>query len=845
MVDDELIIDSEPIKKPRIVNLGKSENFLKPLDLKKRPRDFRYINGNEIDINPLDWDFEPNQNASIFTLEDGSLEVSVNQEGSTPGIRSKSPILLQPGIYVLTVVGFSESESTFFPWVIDDERVRLTPTIHISTFEEPISVQFRVEKEIDVFFGVLSHRQEIGDKCYIRSFHISKSNEEKAQRSEKQTMSNLIHRLVPHQNTTLTGSDEGIIVTSKPISTPGSFALVDVRPDSTITIFVRATVSYPSTAFLYVADSTTGSEIIKRNTIFDSDIDNEEGKPSELYSSIKIPIDVSQIRIGLLFSTVTQPEQHSMIIHRIEVAEYKRIDDIVDESYVINMRGEEEKLVFCRKQADRFDFSISPWEATDGNSEPNIENWRNYMDKPWTDIDKKLSRKAIDKPGAWGYLLSMRGIFLDAISKKHDSIAIFDDDFVLANSFDHRFSRLIENIGDGWDVIYLGASQWLWQNSTNLEGPCYYPDENTNGTFAVMYKNTVFRQIIDEIDKMEAPFDAGPLRNIVLGNSTGKSFVSYPNLAIANIEKPGIRESRNQIEFSKRFDWNLEDFPSWFSSWSPTPIVIRESTLEFSERKKPVFVTAVTTINRLEYLKSFVSTWLETKSPDAESVLIVADDGSTDGTVEWLTEDLDAGDSGLQVIRNNGSGIARQSNSILDAIVDFDFPIDAVFMCNDDIRFRKNGWDDAYYSAMQSSGFDHLVYFNPEWKPASHTENSTRSESLISHCNARGAMGCFYTLTPELIEKLGFFDEDSFPVRGHSHVDYTIRACRAEANDTQFLFDLIDSNEYISMVLRDGYKRTFRTLSVKEMKQTTSNEALSIRESILLSEDRIYVPRGW
>ena len=71
-------------------------------------------------------------------------------------------------------------------------------------------------------------------------------------------------------------------------------------------------------------------------------------------------------------------------------------------------------------------------------------------------------------------------------------------------------------------------------------------------------------------------------------------------------------------------------------------------------------------------------------------------------------------------------------------------------------------------------------------------------------------MGCFYTLTPELIKKLGFFDEDSFPVRGHSHVDYTIRACRAEANDSQFLFDLSGSNEYISMVLRDGYKENLQ-----------------------------------
>ena len=234
---------------------------------------------------------------------------------------------------------------------------------------------------------------------------------------------------------------------------------------------------------------------------------------------------------------------------------------------------------------------------------------------------------------------------------------------------------MIESIGDDGDVIYLGASQWLWQNSLLDEGPWYKPDENTNGTFAVVYKNTVFKKIIEEIDKMEAPFDAGPLRNIVLGDSKIRSFVAYPNLAIANVEKPGIRESRNQIEFSKRFDWNLGDFPSWFTSWSPIPIVLRDRVEDLSESSKPVFVTAVTTINRIEYLKSFVNTWMETKSRNAESLLVVADDGSTDGTLEWLTEDLDIGVSGLYVIRNNGTGIARQNNSILNAIADFDFQL--------------------------------------------------------------------------------------------------------------------------------------------------------------------------
>ena len=280
------------------------------------------------------------------------------------------------------------------------------------------------------------------------------------------------------------------------------------------------------------------------------------------------------------------------------------------------------------------------------------------------------------------------------------------------------------------------------------------------------------------------------------------------------------------------------------SDWSATPTILRD-TGEKKQGDRGHFVTAVTTINRKEYLQRFVSDWSSTKSNSADSTLIVADDGSTDGTLEWLIGELDVGESRLIVVKNNGGGIARQTNSILDILSTMGTEPDAIFMCNDDIRFLKSGWDDSYFSAMKSSGFDHLVYFNPDWKKPSHFEKSDRYEGLVSYCSARDAMGCFYTLTPRLIDRLGFFDEKSFPVRGHSHVDYTIRACRCEANDTHFLFDLINSNELIGMVMRDGYKRTFRTLSVKEMRLTTGDSELSKRESILLREGRIFVPKGW
>ena len=110
-----------------------------------------------------------------------------------------------------------------------------------------------------------------------------------------------------------------------------------------------------------------------------------------------------------------------------------------------------------------------------------------------------------------------------------------------------------------------------------------------------------------------------------------------------------------------------------------------------------------------------------TKSRDVESILVVADDGSTDGTIEWLTEELEFENSGLVVIRNNGRGI-RQTNSILDFISNLDYSVDSIFMCNDDIRFLKSKWDMEYFEAMQSSGFRPFSIFNPQWKSPSHNE---------------------------------------------------------------------------------------------------------------------------
>ena len=137
-----------PNKKPKIVKLGNYGRTNPVAD----PEDHQTIifEKDEVSIEPSMTFFEPNQRAEITDFDDGTLGVTILQKDSTPGLRSKLPIHLQSGEYSFTVVGYANSESTFFPWAMDVEGVRLTPTIHIPTEEEPVTVNFKVANDSSI-----------------------------------------------------------------------------------------------------------------------------------------------------------------------------------------------------------------------------------------------------------------------------------------------------------------------------------------------------------------------------------------------------------------------------------------------------------------------------------------------------------------------------------------------------------------------------------------------------------------------------------------------------------------------------------------------------------------------
>lgn len=243
----------------------------------------------------------------------------------------------------------------------------------------------------------------------------------------------------------------------------------------------------------------------------------------------------------------------------------------------------------------------------------------------------------------------------------------------------------------------------------------------------------------------------------------------------------------------------------------------------------------VTTFNRIDYLKKFISTWENTKSLLINWTLIIADDGSNDGTIEFLKNKKKQNlDYNLQIILNKRVGVHQQTNTILNFSNNnlFDF----AFKADDDIFFLKPGWDIKYINMSIKHKLDHLVYFSSKWKkPLFKIE---KDGDLIAQTDALSCLGCFWTYTPSVIRKIGFFDVKEFGRRGNGHIDYTVRACRSGFNSLEYLYDISGSENFISMQPREGY---IQTISREEYKKVAAKDEQDRRKKIILDPKRIYI----
>ncbi len=253
-------------------------------------------------------------------------------------------------------------------------------------------------------------------------------------------------------------------------------------------------------------------------------------------------------------------------------------------------------------------------------------------------------------------------------------------------------------------------------------------------------------------------------------------------------------------------------------------------------KKECHFVVAVTTYNRKLFLQEFLESWIKTRDENAKWTLIIADDGSIDDTLEFV-DNLTIKNTEIIFIKNNRNGIAYQFNTIVYALSKLKF--DVCFKCDDDILFKKQGWDILYYEVINRTGYDHLCFYDTGWEPQKNLEISIKRGELICHCQSEDIQGCFFTLTPAVIEKVGYMDIQNFGFRGLEHVDYTFRCCRSGFNVLVNPFDVVASNDYI-LARKDDY---IPSIPYKISILLNDDETIRIKENILKLE-RTFIPRN-
>ena len=98
----------------------------------------------------------------------------------------------------------------------------------------------------------------------------------------------------------------------------------------------------------------------------------------------------------------------------------------------------------------------------------------------------------------------------------------------------------------------------------------------------------------------------------------------------------------------------MQDFPHNYKRWRSKTILLHEQIpSQWPIKNKPNLVVGVTTINRWDYLEQFLESWLRTRNNSFNWTIIVADDGSTDGTIQRFM-DFEIPNTKIVLLQNSG-----------------------------------------------------------------------------------------------------------------------------------------------------------------------------------------------
>lgn len=170
------------------------------------------------------------------------------------------------------------------------------------------------------------------------------------------------------------------------------------------------------------------------------------------------------------------------------------------------------------------------------------------------------------------------------------------------------------------------------------------------------------------------------------------------------------------------------------------------------------------TFNRRDMLRDTIER-VRSHTIHPRTSLVVADDGSTDGTLEMLHQ------MGVPFVTGGNAGVAWNKNRALFLLAEL-AGCDLVILLEDDTRPTRHGWEAPWIEVGLRAGHVNLAldHFKEQFVYGSGTAaDPIRSRAITAQCAA---------FARDTLRYGGYFDS-RYKGYGHEHVEHSIRLARA------------------------------------------------------------------
>ncbi|MBE8608088.1 glycosyltransferase [Psychrobacter sp. FME2] len=246
--------------------------------------------------------------------------------------------------------------------------------------------------------------------------------------------------------------------------------------------------------------------------------------------------------------------------------------------YVLNLEQRLDRRIKVLREFSKIGIDPTIIKAVDAEIDKDVDKrFRNFMEAKshvgeYTSHIKEEKLRRIKKNihrGAFGYLMTQKKIFKDAIKKGYNKVCVFDDDIFFTENFEPDLKFVLEKLNGSYKIIMLGASDYHLDENKEFgksvqEQILYNPiPGRTLGSFGAIYDSSIFEEVIKAIDSNLGTFD-----NVVLGHLFNKynedCYVINPNICIPCVEESDIRkDNREQQAHSEKMNWDISNFKDY------------------------------------------------------------------------------------------------------------------------------------------------------------------------------------------------------------------------------------------------------------------------------------------